>query len=362
MENKVKKVCFFINKITLAGGAERVICNLASEFAARGIEATIITQASTDCGYPLHPGVQVVATKTGCRIPGLRLFLRCIKLRKLVKSMQPDVLISFMTMNNILALIFTVGLSVPRICSERIYPGLIKGFRAKLRDFTYPLSDGFVFQTQEAKDFFNEKIKQRSTIIYNPLVDNIPARSDARAKTIVTAGRLTKQKNHALLIRSFAAFHKEFPDYKLVIYGEGEQRAALQQQIAELGLEDCAFLPGASKTLLKEMTSAAMFVLSSDYEGMPNVLAEAMAIGLPCISTDCIGGGAKALIRHGVNGLLVPRGEEQPLLDAMRSLAENEALAESLGREASKLKETLSNQRITQQWLEYIRLVLARQK
>ena len=358
-KNKIiKKICFSVNKISLSGGAERVICNLASNLSEKGIETIIITQENTESGYPLHRDVKVVATKTSCRIPGLRLLVRCIKLRKLVKEINPDVLISFMTLNNIIAIISTLGVKVPLICSERIYPGVIKGILSHLRRLTYPLSEGFVFQTEYAKEFFNTKIQNRSTVIFNPLVDNIPERSESTVKSVVTAGRMTLQKNHALLIKAFKLFLEKHPDYKLIIYGKGEEKANLEILIKDLNLQNNVILPGTSNTLLKDISNASMFVLSSDYEGMPNVLAEAMAIGLPCVSTDCVGGGAKALIEDRVNGILVPCGDEKLLCDAMIEIVSNEELGRKLGSEATKIKDSLSSNNIANQWLDYIHKVV----
>lgn len=350
----VSKVCFFTNKISLSGGAERVICTLASDFAARGIDTTIITQESTQCGYPLDSRVKVVATKTSCKIPGLRLLVRCMKLRKVIKTLAPDAAISFMVDNNLILSLFTLGLSCVRIGSDRIFPKMVTGLRAKLCPVIYPLTDGFVFQTEEARNCFKGKFRERSTVIANPLVGNIPPRAEQISQNIVSVGRLTKQKRHDLLIRSFAELHKNYPEYNLRIYGDGEQKANLQALIDELSLSDCAYLMGTSKTVLADIADAKMFVMASDYEGMPNALAEAIALGIPCVSTDCLGGGAAALIRNEVNGLLVPAGDRQALANAMKRLVDDAALALRLSEAGKKLKQTLSVEAISQQWLEYI--------
>lgn len=358
----VHKVCFFTNKISLSGGAERVICTLASDFAARGIDTTIITQESTECGYPIHPEVKVVATKTGCRIPGLRLLVRCMKLRKVVKELAPDAAISFMVDNNLILSLFTLGLPCVRIGSDRIFPKVVTGIRAKLCPLIYPLSDGFVFQTEEARNCFGGKFRDRATVIANPLVGNIPSRAEEVSSYIVSVGRLTGQKRHDMLIRAFGQFHKTHPEYTLRIYGSGEKKSELQGLIDELGLSEHARLMGTSKTVLADIADAKMFVMASDYEGMPNALAEAIALGIPCISTDCLGGGAAALIRDGINGLLTPTGDEQALVDAMTTLAEDEALANRLGKAGSELRHTLSVSTISQQWLDYIRHVVTCKK
>lgn len=358
----VNKVCFFTNTIYMPGGAERVICTLASDFAARGIDITIITQESAECGYPLDPRVKVVATKVSCKIPGLRLFVRSLRLRKVIKELAPDAAISFMAANNLILTVFTLGLPCARIGSDRIYPKMLKGFQTKLCPVIYPLTDGFVFQTEEAKNCFGGKFRERSKVIANPLVGNIPPRAEQITKDIVTVGRLTAQKNHDLLIRAFHKFHEVHPDYTLRIYGDGERKAHLQALIDSLGLADCVFLMGTSKTVLQDIAAAKMFVMTSDYEGMPNALAEAIALGIPSISTDCLGGGAAALIQDGANGILIPVNDEEKLVDAMNVLAEDDSLAKRLGERGMELKQRLSVDTISQQWLDYIALTIANKK
>jgi glycosyltransferase involved in cell wall biosynthesis len=164
------------------------------------------------------------------------------------------------------------------------------------------------------------------------------------------------------LIRAFGDFHKTHPAHSLRIYGDGERKAELQALINELGLSDCAHLMGTSKTVLVDIADAQMFAMASDYEGMPNALAEAMALGIPCISTDCLGGGAAALIQDGINGILIPIGDEQALVESITKLAEDEALASQFGNEGKKLKHTLSVEAISQQWLNYITEVISRKK
>lgn len=358
----VNKVCFFTNKIFLSGGAERVICTLASDFAARGIDTTIITQESTECGYPVHPDVRIIATKVRCKIPGLRLFARCLRLRKVIKELAPDAAISFMVDNNLILSLFTVGLNCVRIGSDRVFPKVISGIRPYLCKLIYPLADGIVFQTKEARDCFAGKVWKRSTVIANPLVGSIPPRAEQLTKDVVSVGRLTRQKNHELLIRAFGEFHKTYPEYKLRIYGGGERKDELQSLIDSLGLSDCAYLMGTSKTVLKDISGAAMFVMTSDYEGMPNALAEAIALGIPSISTDCLGGGAAALIQDGVNGILIPVNDEEKLVSAMNTLAQDAALAKRLGDKGQEMKQTLSVGAITQQWLDYIQMCIEKKR
>lgn len=132
---------------------------------------------------------------------------------------------------------------------------------------------------------------------------------------IMTAGRLVKQKNHALLVRAFAHVRKSVPA-RLVIFGEGDQRAVLEAQIDELGLADAIQLPGSIDNVYPSMTAAAVFVLSSDWEGFPNVLVEALACGTRIVSTDCPSG-PREILRDGDFGTLVERGDDVGLARAI---------------------------------------------
>lgn len=144
--------------------------------------------------------------------------------------------------------------------------------------------------------------------------------SGPRNKQIVSSGRLTEQKNHALLIKAFAGITAKYPAYKLVIYGDGPLRKDLELLASNLGIADKVSFPGYTTEIRKKIERSSLFVLSSDFEGMPNALMEAMALGVPCISTDCKGGGARFLIKNGTNGLLTPIGDVEALQTAMEKI------------------------------------------
>ena len=190
----------------------------------------------------------------------------------------------------------------------------------------------------------------------NPLdTSRIPARYEGeRKRNVVAAGRLHEQKNFDLLIRAFARFYKTHHDYSLVIYGEGPEKERLQKTASSLGIAGAVELAGQSKTLLTDINDSGMFVLSSDYEGMPNVLIEAMACGLPCIATDCPIGGVRSLLSSGENGLLIPVGDEDALYEAMRKLADDESYAAWLGQRAAGVRNRLDEALVAANWREYL--------
>ena len=181
------------------------------------------------------------------------------------------------------------------IVSERNDPRNFQGKTITKLVSRYLMSkaDGFVFQTNDACDFY-KKYKDRSVVIPNPVADvpvileRLP--NEQRDKVIVTAGRLVPQKNHEMLIKAFGKIAYRFPEYKLIIYGEGELKEKLQLLSRDLSMGDRVVFPGSVNDLHEKIKNAELFVLSSDFEGMPNALMEAMAMGITCISTDYCGG------------------------------------------------------------------------
>ena len=171
-----------------------------------------------------------------------------------------------------------------------------------------------------------------------------------RRHEIVNFCRLNKQKNIPLLMEAFAMLLKEHPDYTLRIYGRGEEKDNLMALAKKMGLENAVIFEDFAPDVHARIRDAAMYVCSSDFEGLSNSMLEAMAIGLPCVCTDCEGGGARMMIRSGENGLLTPIGDKQAMYEAMKKLAEDPAYAARLGSEAAKLRQELSIEKIADQW------------
>ncbi|WP_052476256.1 glycosyltransferase [Cohnella kolymensis] len=216
--------------------------------------------------------------------------------------------------------------------------------------------DGFVFQTQGAQRYFPHSIQKRSVVINNPVYMKfddyrIP---NERRKVIVNVGRLHKQKNQRLIINAFAKISNDFPEYTLEIYGEGELKRELETQINDLKLSDRVSLKGTTKNLMNEIVNASLFVLSSDYEGMPNALMEAMALGIPSISTDCKPGGARELINSGINGFLCNRNSEDELSECMKYILENPSKATDMGIQAKAICTTHSTNEVFNKWEKYL--------
>lgn len=360
--NKRKKIMFYTMSME-KGGAERVISNLSNFFISK-YDITICTNVIGASYYPLNEGVKHIKMDSK---PINNLFQKIIfkigpirnrQLKKVIKKEKPDIIVSFLPEPSFRILSLKKKVNIPIIISDRNDPKteysnfIIRYIMKK----TYKKADGFVFQTPDARDYFKDIIKCDGVIIPNPinndfLVDDI---CQNRRRTVVTVGRLTEQKNHKLLINAFGKFLELCPDYSLYIYGDGNLKSQLMEYILSKKLIGKVILKGIVDDIKSEIYDAGMFVMSSDYEGMPNALMEAMALGIPCISTDCSGGGAKYLIGNNENGILVPINDVEALTDAMKKVATDLKYANKIGLNANLFTKQLDSNLICQKWEEYI--------
>ena len=249
------------------------------------------------------------------------------------------------------------------IFSERGDPYRLmeKRYGRKFIEKYYRRADAAVFQTTYARDAFPAHIAEKGVVIPNPIRTGLPEPwHGERDKTVSTFCRISAQKNLPLLVEAFAGFRRECPHYRLRIIGDApneEGRAvmeALTRQIADLSLEDAVEFVPFRQDVHDLIRKDAMYVNSSDYEGISNAMLEAMAIGLPCVCTDCPVGGARATIRNRENGLLVPVGDPEAMSCAMQRLANDPALAETLSENAAALREELSLEKIAKRWMELL--------
>ena len=285
---------------------------------------------------------------------------RIKKLRSIIRNELPDVVISFLGRTNQRMLLSTIGLKTCKIVSVRNDPykeygeNFIKRFIANL---LFLSANGCVFQTDTAKQYFWKRIQEKSTIIYNPIEDIFfsTERKNINGKIIVTFGRIEKQKNHRLLIDAFKIIARYYNDTELFIYGDGQLKHSLEEYCAsDKEISDKVHFPGNVSNVNEILSKASLFVLSSDYEGMPNALMESMAVGVPVVSTDCPCGGPKVLIRNETEGILVPCGDKNSLANAIRKLFDDKNLY-MIVQENSKIRaQGFRIYNIIQQWLEYI--------
>ena len=351
------KILFYINAIH-HGGAERVICNLATQFSEHGHECVLITSFRDDWEYSVNENVRRITLFEHQLKQGfLRRNSSLVKsLRKVLNEEKPDILISFMAEPNYRAIVASAGLKHKVVISirndpNREYPNILNRFLAKT---LFRLADGIVFQTDNAQKWFPKSIQNKSKIIYNQ-VDKIFYRTvyGGVRHDVVTTGRLTAQKNHKMLIRAFAQIADHVTD-KLFIYGEGELRGELESLIAELHMQNRIFLPGSTKNVAETIKSAKLFVLSSDYEGMPNSLLEAMALGLPCLSTDCPCGGPQMLLKDYSDYCLSQVNDFESFSKKMCVLLRDAALLASIGNELRRRSLGFNPSEVYKEWASYV--------
>ncbi len=345
-----KRYMFFDGNMG-SGGAERVITLLANRMIENGESIEVLTYRRARLFFPLDKRVKVHSVCEECSSSSLP--ARVKWMRRHIKE-NADCFISFLAPYNMLALVATRGLKVEVIVADRNDPRFVPEKKPVrfMRDFLYRFADKVVCQTDSNKAYFEKSIGQKCSVISNPV--NLPEQWRGAAlkaetkKVVVSVGRLKPQKNQRMLLEAFALFHKQFPDYSLVVYGEGDMRDELVRLAANLGVKDSVSFPGNETDIFSKLSEAAMFVLSSNYEGMPNALLEAMCVSLPVVSTKV--SGAVDLIIDGENGLLVDCGNSNQLADAMIKMMSDETLRKRCAEKAGELNEKLSIESVSSEW------------
>lgn len=345
------------------GGAERCMTILANEFVKNGHEVYFILESNDpSSAYLLNEHIQCHPIGE-IRFNKIHSFVDPIKkMRNILEDIMPDVIVSFFSNTAVFGWIAQMGLNIPIVFSERNDPQKNETNLTQriFRAITKHIADYIVFQTEGARTFYGSRIFKKSTIILNPFEPLNITNNEGRPqnKIISSVGRLTEQKNQILIINAFSRIHQFFPDYKLIIWGDGPLRTKLEEQISMLGLSEKVLLPGTSPSVLNEISDSSLFVLSSDYEGLPNALIEAMCIGIPCISTDCSPGGARELILNNKNGLIVPCNNIDALSEAIKYLLSNPDIARKMGSEAKNIYNRVSVSSIAKQWLDIFESLL----
>ncbi len=334
---------------------------LCNHFVDHGRDVHIISLSKGHHAYPLSPAITIHEIDISQKKNKIGRYLFLIQeTRTLINQIHPASVLAMISYAAFLTALASLGLPIPLIVSERNDPNTSKTFGLHAKIIFYfvhrYLAKKAVYQTKNAQSYYYKKATPKAVIIPNPLyLQEMPEpnRMVNRSGKIITAGRLTKQKNHMLLIEAFALVYKKHPDYTLWIYGEGEEKERLIHCIQEHALGASVFLPGNDSALFTRMQEAELFVMSSDYEGMPNALIEAMAMGLPCVTTD-YSGGRGTVIQNRINGLVVERKNKDVLASAMLELIDDRNLASSVALHATQLRNTLDADTICNKWLETI--------
>jgi GalNAc-alpha-(1->4)-GalNAc-alpha-(1->3)-diNAcBac-PP-undecaprenol alpha-1,4-N-acetyl-D-galactosaminyltransferase len=365
------------------GGAERVLVHLAKGLLQRGHSVSVITFAGEDTDfYQLPAGIDRVALDSpqkslpllpsvhrniGRLIRLRRTTARLIKLRQVIQKIQPDIIIAFTAPINILTVLVLFNTNYPIIGSEHNSPIDTPCSQPweSLRQNNYQHLQKLVSVSHGIDDELSWLAQTKRTVIYNPFLPieksldppNYPTGVLANKKLIVAMGRLAPQKGFDLLLRAFQQVKDDFPDWQLLILGDGNLRSELEQLREDLKLSASVVFAGNISHPFPLLQNAELFVLSSRTEGFPMAVGEALACGLPVIATDCCGG-VRELIRDGIDGVLVANQDITALATAMKHLMSDEKARNRLASRTVEVVERFSLDKVLDCWETLIAEVL----
>lgn len=354
-----QRIVLFTTGMT-AGGAERVIATLANALASRGFDIVIAMVKGDRSAYELASGVKL---RSAGLSPGLKNLPRAIWFyRQLVKRESPDLVASFSTKSDLIALLSRIlfRLSVGLIVSERNDP-YTRDHRMQLAcNVLYRWSDALVCQSRSVADYYRERCRGANiSVIANPLNEECIGEPTAvgRTPTVISVGRLAEQKNHRLGIGAFKLVREVFPELRLMIFGSGPLESELEEVIRIEQLEGSVTLEGVVPNVIRKNENASLFLFTSNYEGYPNALMEAAATGMPAVTTDFSPGTAGEIIDAGLNGYIVPVGDEGAVAEAMIKALSGELEPEELAAASRRIREAHQTERIVDGWLSVFGIV-----
>jgi len=353
----------FITNSLGYGGAEKILAFVANSLSARGHNCAIINLnvCSSDINAHMQPINRDVKIYTVGNVPKKqnKNTFRIKEIKKISQEFGAEVLIGFTVFPNIYAKIVGTMLRIPSIMSERGDPARTKGdniLKEAISTFIINRSSGGVFQTPGAMKYYGRRLKKRGIVIPNPIfINGETLETKERAKTVVSVGRLDNvQKRYDIMLKAFTLFSQKFPQYILKLYGSGPDEGKIKSWAKEYGITEKVKFMGVSQNPMHDMYEEGIFIITSDYEGISNALLEAMAVGLPCVSTDHTPGGARLLIQDHENGLLAPTGDAEKLAAALCEFADNPRLAEKCGNNARHVINRFDVDKIVDMWENYI--------
>ena len=369
MRKKLKKVLFAVPTNT-SGGAERVLTTLANEFVAQGYKVVFVNYDCDSMFYPLDHRIKLVKMNIGfgnakgicklIKVPFVEIRRYCA-VKKCLKSERPDAVVAFLKTSEILFGVASIRLKIPFITSLRndisVYSGSLKLFRK----LAYPRIRAVVCQTMQVKKGLDSTINCNNVVIPNPLAPEAVSAKNyigiARSKKVISVGRLHSQKNFMLFIDAVELLlldHPEYRSYSFLIFGEGPMRKELSLEIKKKKLGRNVVLCGEVENALASNNDASLYVMPSNYEGFPNALVEAMANGIPSISTNFPSGAARQLIGKNERGWLIPVGDKEKLARTMHYVLSNPNNADQKASNAVKFTSAFRRSEVAQKWIELI--------
>lgn len=340
-----------------AGGAERVTVDLYDYLLNRGWDAHLFVtywgNSKTRIYLPRHMEnmhhVRTIANTT------ILSFLNLVFLKRLIGIIHPDWVVSLGASYRLISASGAFD-KCKVLLSERNWPiAYYSAAEMERVEQFYKNATAVVFQTSDAKGCFGKEVQRKSVVIPNPVSDNLPVWEGRESKQIIYYGRLDAQKRPEMALNAFEIFAKAHPGFTLEFYGIGSQEPSLRIATNNKGLSESVFFHAPSKLIHSIASKSRMYLNSSDYEGISNAMLEALSMGIPCICTDCGGGGARLAIDNGTNGILVPRDDEKAMARAMDELVRNPSIAEQLSKNAISSMKRFSKDSVMPKWEEVLR-------
>lgn len=346
------KILFIVRALGNSG-ASKQLAMTANALVKRGHEVAAFTYCSNQSYEQLSDKVKYISSKVYGKLS--EYIYTVFNIRKVVKRERPDIVISWRANAGCFTRLATIGLCCKVVYSERTDPYMETSAFLKFATWVCGFSDGGVFQTEKARDYYR-RLAPKSVVIPNPfecksLPEIVPI--SERMNEIACVGRFfIVQKRQDVLLEAFKKVHQRFPHYKLVFYGDGADLYKVKL-IAE-GLRDAVVFKGAVKDVIEYVKNSRLLVLSSDYEGIPNVILEAFAAGTPVVSTDCSPGGAKVLIEDEINGFIVPCRNVDAIAEKSIQVITDDNLSLQFIEASRKKLAEFNYERIADRWNEYI--------
>lgn len=350
----MQKDIILITTKNVKTGVKRVENELVEEWERMGCTVSKVTQRG-EILYDSFAENNVNNLQKGSKKSITKYYYRFFALRRMFKAHNGASVVALALPADCFAGLLSIFTRKRVIVSERNdprqYPNS-KMYRI-LRDFCFCLADTCIFQTNDAMRCFNKRVQKKGVVIPNPINQELEKFEWKRNNNnVIAVGRLNTQKNYPMLLRAFSIFSSCHPEYKLEIYGDGALEEELKKQCADLKIESKVYFKGFVSNIFPIMAESAMYVSSSNYEGISNAMLEALAIGIPTICTDCPVGGSREMIENGENGFLIPAGNAEKLANAMCTIAKDDKLAKSLSVNSQKIKQKYPLNTIAMKWLE----------
>lgn len=351
------KILFVIRDM-ITGGAGKQLALTANALAEKGHSIAVYTYFGGPLEHKLDENVRYIAQTPVPTNKIAEYILSPIHIRKTIKNLQPDIVISWRCNAGCFTVLASIGLKVKTVFSERTDPYTETSLALKISAFVCGFSDGGVFQLEKVRQYY-KRLYRKSVVIHNPVDENIRITDNIlyenRPKDIVCVGRMMlPHKRQDLALAAFKEFLKTNSEYTLHFYGDGRDFEKVKNLASQYGLNDNVVFHGSEKNIPEKIKSAKCLLLTSAYEGIPNVILESFTAGVPVVSTDCSPGGARLLIGEDENGLITKKDDAKSIAEAMDILVNDKKVAEAFIKNGRIRLLDFQPRKIFDKWNEYL--------